>query len=93
LTSKRWRWRQTLGLAARALEQRLYADTSDYAGPELPCSCGSCTLPGLGVAAVTFEETEQLLREGIELHIEGMREHGLTIPEPLTQVMRMAISA
>jgi predicted RNase H-like HicB family nuclease len=45
------------------------------------------------VAAVTFEETEQLLREGIELHIEGMREHGLTIPEPLTQVMRMAISA
>ena len=32
--------RQALGLAARALEQRLNADTSDYAGPELPCSCG-----------------------------------------------------
>ena len=27
-------------LAARALEQRLNADTSDHAGPELPCSCG-----------------------------------------------------
>jgi predicted RNase H-like HicB family nuclease len=50
-------------------------------------------LPGLGVAAATFEETEQLLREGIELHIEGMREDGLPIPEPVTQVMRMAISA
>jgi predicted RNase H-like HicB family nuclease len=42
-------------------------------------------LPGLGVAAATFEETEQLL--------EGMREDGLPIPEPSTQVMRMAILA
>ena len=32
--------RQALRLAARALEQRLNADTSDYAGAELPCSCG-----------------------------------------------------
>jgi Uncharacterised protein family (UPF0236) len=32
--------RQVLRLAARALEQRLNADTSDHAGPELPCSCG-----------------------------------------------------
>jgi hypothetical protein len=32
--------RQALRLAARALEQRLNASTSDYAGPELPCPCG-----------------------------------------------------
>src|SRR5688572_16628689 len=32
--------RQALRLAARALEQRLNADTSDHSGPELPCSCG-----------------------------------------------------
>ena len=32
--------RQALQLAARALEQRLNADTSDHAGPRLPCSCG-----------------------------------------------------
>lgn len=32
--------RQALELAARALEQRLNADTSDYAGPQLPCACG-----------------------------------------------------
>src|SRR6202049_2799479 len=32
--------RQALRVAARALEQRLNADTSDYAGPELICSCG-----------------------------------------------------
>jgi hypothetical protein len=32
--------RQALRLAARALEQRLNDDTSDYVGPELPCPCG-----------------------------------------------------
>jgi hypothetical protein len=32
--------RQALRLAAFALEQRLNADTSDHAGPQLPCSCG-----------------------------------------------------
>jgi len=32
--------RQVLRLAARALEQKLNADTSDHAGPGLPCSCG-----------------------------------------------------
>jgi hypothetical protein len=33
--------RQALRLAALALEQRLNADTSDYAGAELPCGCGA----------------------------------------------------
>ncbi|HEY6292008.1 MAG TPA: ISKra4 family transposase [Terriglobia bacterium] len=32
--------RQALRLAARALEQHLNADTSDYAGPQLACACG-----------------------------------------------------
>jgi predicted RNase H-like HicB family nuclease len=50
-------------------------------------------LPGLGVAGATFAETERLLREGIELHIDGLREEGLPIPEPVTQVMRLAIPA
>ena len=50
-------------------------------------------LPGLGVAGATFEETEQLLREGIEFHIEGLHEDGLPIPEPHTQVKRLAIPA
>jgi len=50
-------------------------------------------LPGLGVAASTFQETESLIREGIELHIAGLREDGLPIPEPATRVMQMAIPA
>src|ERR1035438_4099480 len=32
--------RHALRPVARALEQRLNADTSDHAGAELPCSCG-----------------------------------------------------
>jgi len=34
--------RQALRLAARSLEQRMNADTSDHAGPVLPCvGCGN----------------------------------------------------
>jgi len=32
--------RRALQVAARAIEQRFNADTSDYAGPVLPCACG-----------------------------------------------------
>jgi len=50
-------------------------------------------LPGLGVAASTVEEAEQLIREGMEFHIEGLREDGLPIPIPATQVKQIAIPA
>jgi predicted RNase H-like HicB family nuclease len=50
-------------------------------------------LPGLGIAAATIEEAEKLIREGIEFHIEGLREDGLPIPAPDTQVKRIAIPA
>jgi predicted RNase H-like HicB family nuclease len=50
-------------------------------------------LPGLGVAAATIEETEELIREGIEFHIECLREDGLPIPAPATQVRQIAIPA
>jgi predicted RNase H-like HicB family nuclease len=39
-------------------------------------------LPGLGVAAETREEVDKLIREGLEIHIAGLREDGLPIPEP-----------
>lgn len=32
--------RKAMAVAARAVERRLNADTSDYAGPSLPCECG-----------------------------------------------------
>lgn len=50
-------------------------------------------LPGLGVAGPTYEATEELLREGIVFHIEGLLADGESIPEPTTRVARMPISA
>ena len=39
-------------------------------------------LPGLGVAGSTLDEVKKLVREAIDFHLEGMREHGDPIPEP-----------
>lgn len=50
-------------------------------------------LPGLGVAAATLEETETLIREAIEFHIAGLREDGLPVPAPATQVKQIAVPA
>jgi predicted RNase H-like HicB family nuclease len=43
-------------------------------------------LPGCVATGATVEETESLLREAIELHLEGMREDGLIIPQPTSLV-------
>jgi predicted RNase H-like HicB family nuclease len=43
-------------------------------------------LPGCVATGATVEETETLLREAIDLHLEGMREDGLAIPEPASVV-------
>jgi predicted RNase H-like HicB family nuclease len=50
-------------------------------------------LPGLGVAAETREEVAVLIREGIALHIAGLREDGLPIPESTTTAERIAVAA
>jgi predicted RNase H-like HicB family nuclease len=50
-------------------------------------------LPGLGVASKTYAETEQLIREGIEFHIEGLRADGEPVPEPTTRVSEIPVSA
>jgi len=42
-------------------------------------------LAGLGVAGSTLEETRQLLREAIELHIDDLRATGQPIPAPASQ--------
>jgi len=39
-------------------------------------------LPGLGVVGDTLDEVKELIREAIELHLEGMRQHGDPIPDP-----------
>jgi len=39
-------------------------------------------LPGLGVAGITLDEVKELIREAMEFHLEGMRQHGDPIPVP-----------
>ena len=38
--------------------------------------------PGLGVAGSTLDEVKDLIREDMEFHLEGMRQHGDPIPAP-----------
>jgi len=42
-------------------------------------------LPGLGVAGATLDEVKQLIREAIEFHLEGMRQHGDAVPVPSSE--------
>jgi predicted RNase H-like HicB family nuclease len=41
-------------------------------------------LPGCVAAGEDLAATERLVREAIEFHLEGMRLHGESIPEPST---------
>jgi predicted RNase H-like HicB family nuclease len=43
-------------------------------------------LPGLAAVGSSYEETEQLMREAINIHLASMREDGDPIPEPTTRI-------
>lgn len=43
-------------------------------------------LPGCVAAANTREEVKKLIAEAIPLHLEGLREDQLPIPEPETEI-------
>ena len=43
-------------------------------------------LPGCVATGETVAEAEAQIREAIEFHIDGLREDGLSIPPPLSQV-------
>jgi len=50
-------------------------------------------LPGLGVVGETREEAHQLIAEGIALHIVGLVEDGLPVPEPSSYAGLVTVSA
>jgi predicted RNase H-like HicB family nuclease len=50
-------------------------------------------LPGCIATGETVAEVQQLIREAIELHISGMREDGLPIPPPSSQVEYVQVAA
>ena len=50
-------------------------------------------LPGCVATGSTVVETETLIREAIELHLEGLRADGMPIPPPNSQVEYVEVSA
>jgi predicted RNase H-like HicB family nuclease len=50
-------------------------------------------LPGCVATGATVEEAERLIREAIELHLEGMREDGTPIPPPSSRVDYVEVAA
>ena len=50
-------------------------------------------LPGCVAVGETRREVEALIREAIELHIEGLREAGQPLPEPSSTSQLVSIDA
>jgi predicted RNase H-like HicB family nuclease len=68
---------------------RRYAIVVENAGSNLAAYVPD--LPGCVATGRTKEEVERLIREAIELHLEGLEEDGLPIPEPTSQVAYVEI--
>lgn len=41
-------------------------------------------LPGCVAVGETIDETERLIREAVEFHVDGLRDDGLPVPEAST---------
>ena len=50
-------------------------------------------LPGCVAVGESRQEVESLIREAIELHIEGLREEGQPVPEPSSTSQFVSIDA
>jgi len=50
-------------------------------------------LPGCVATGQTLEETENEIRAAIEFHIEGLREDGQAIPQPVSIVEYLEVAA
>ena len=50
-------------------------------------------LPGCVATGETVEETEQLIREAIEFHIDGLRQDNLPIPAASSRVDYVEVAA
>ena len=50
-------------------------------------------LPGCVATGASLEDTESNIREAIALHVQGMREDGLSVPMPTTVVEYFELAA
>jgi predicted RNase H-like HicB family nuclease len=56
-------------------------------------SASSPDLPGCVATGATREETETNMREAIAFHLEGLREDGLTLPQPTSYSTHIEVAA
>jgi len=68
-----------------------YAIVIEVAGANLAAYVPD--LPGCIATGKTRREVERLIRDAIELHLEGLREDGLTVPEPSSSVEYVEVEA
>jgi predicted RNase H-like HicB family nuclease len=50
-------------------------------------------LPGCVATGATIEEVEAEIREAITLHLDGLREDGIPVPQPSSQVEYVDVAA
>lgn len=50
-------------------------------------------LPGCVATGTTIEEVEAEIREAITLHLDGLREDGIPVPQPSSQVEYVDVAA
>ncbi len=70
---------------------RRYAIVVEDAGSNLAAYVPD--LPGCMATGESVEEVTRLIREAIEMHLEGMVEDGTPIPEPSSRVEYIEIDA
>jgi predicted RNase H-like HicB family nuclease len=73
------------------MNMKRYAIVIEDAGTNLAAYVPD--LPGCVATGATKEDVEQLIQEAIELHLEGMVEDGLPIPEPTSRVEYVEVKA
>ncbi|HEY1687444.1 MAG TPA: type II toxin-antitoxin system HicB family antitoxin [Solirubrobacteraceae bacterium] len=49
-------------------------------------------LPGLGVVGASKAEVERLIHDGVELHIESLRQHDEAVPPPSSTAGIVAVA-
>lgn len=70
---------------------RRYAIVIEDAGSNLAAYVPD--LPGCVATGDSEEEVSRLIREAIELHLEGLEEDGLPLPEPSSRVEYVVVNA
>lgn len=75
-----WRLVEWCGRIAKGKVMSEYLVVIEHEGNAWGAFCSD--LPGLGVVGDTREEVEQLVREAISFHLDGLRQSGDPIPKP-----------